>query len=64
MNMVEYDSQSSDDEGTDMCVAEWDWASKSKPFVCSALKPISHKREEIKYTFDVSKCDKIFDYLL
>ena len=22
MNMVEYDSQSSDDEGTDMCVAE------------------------------------------
>ena len=64
MNMVEYDSESSDDEGTDTCVAEWDWASKSKPFVCSALKPISHKREEIKYTFDVSKCDKIFDYLL
>jgi hypothetical protein len=27
----------SDDEA-DMCVAEWSWGSKSKPFVCSSLK--------------------------
>ena len=64
MNIVGYDYQSSDDENADMCVAEWDWASKSKPFVCTALKPISHKKEEMKFTFDVSKCDRIFDYLL
>ena len=37
---------------------------KSKPFVCAALKPIPARREEIKYTFDVSKCDKFFDILL
>jgi hypothetical protein len=41
INMVEYDSESSDDEKADMCVAEWNWASKSKPFVCSSLKPAS-----------------------
>jgi hypothetical protein len=28
------------------------------------LKPTPARREEIKYTFDVSKCDKIFDMLL
>lgn len=57
---------SSDDENVDMCVAEWSWASKSKPFVCSALKPVSQKnwQEEMKFTFDVAKCDRIFDYLL
>lgn len=49
-----------------MCVAEWSWASKSKPFVCSDLKPVSQKnwQEEMKFTFDVAKCDRIFDYLL
>ena len=39
-------------------------SAKSKPFACPALKPTPAKREEIKYTFDVSKCDKIFDMLL
>jgi hypothetical protein len=38
INMVEYSSESSDDEETDMRVAEWSWGSKSKPFVCSSLK--------------------------
>jgi len=28
------------------------------------LKPTPARREKIKYTFDVSKCDKIFDILL
>jgi hypothetical protein len=36
-NMVEYSSESSDEEA-DMCVAEWNWGSKFKPFVCSRLK--------------------------
>jgi hypothetical protein len=48
-----------------MCVAEWSWASKSKSFVCSSLKPASKSRQdEIRFTFDVTKCDRIFDYLL
>jgi hypothetical protein len=65
VNMVEYSSESSDNEEADMCVAEWNWGSKSKPFVCSSLKSASKSRhDEMHYTFDVAKCDRIFDYLL
>jgi hypothetical protein len=39
--------------------------SESKSFVCSSLKPASKSRQdEMRYTFDVAKCDRIFDYLL
>jgi hypothetical protein len=31
---------------------------------CSFLKPNTVKREKVKYTFDVSKCDKLFDVLV
>jgi hypothetical protein len=42
-----------------MCVAEWSWGFKSKPFVCSSLKPAYKSRQdEMCYTFDM------FDYLL
>jgi hypothetical protein len=41
--MVEYSSESSDDEEADMCVAEWSWRSKSKSFICSSLKPTRMK---------------------
>jgi hypothetical protein len=30
INMVEYSSESSNDEEADMCVDEWSWGSKSK----------------------------------
>jgi hypothetical protein len=63
--MVEYASESSDDEETNMCVAEWSWASKSKPFVCSSLKlAFKSRQDEIHFSFDVTKCDRIFDYLM
>jgi hypothetical protein len=39
VNAVEYSSESSDDEGADICVAELSSWPKSKPFVCSSLKP-------------------------
>jgi hypothetical protein len=67
INMVEYSSESSDDEEADMCIAEWSWGSKSKSksFICSSLKPTSKSRQdEMRYTFDVAKCDRIFDYML
>jgi hypothetical protein len=65
VNAVEYSSESSDDEEAVMCVAEWSWGSKSKPFICSSLKPVSKSRQdEMRYTFDVTKCDRIFNYLL
>jgi hypothetical protein len=38
VNTIEYCSESSDDEEVDICIAEWSWRSKSKPFVCSNLK--------------------------
>jgi hypothetical protein len=45
--------------------AEFVWPSKEKSYSCSSLKPSSRGRqEEIKFTFDVSKCDRIFDGLL
>jgi hypothetical protein len=48
-----------------MCIVEWSLGSKSKPFVCSGLKSASKSRQdEMHYTFDVAKCDRIFDYLL
>jgi hypothetical protein len=65
INMVEYGSESSDDDEADMCIAEWSWASKFKPFICSSLNLTSKSRQdEIRFIFDVTKCDMIFDYLL
>jgi hypothetical protein len=65
INMVEYSSESLDDKEVGMCVAEWSWGSKSKPFVCSGLKLTSKSwQDKMRYTFDVAKCDRIFDYLL
>ena len=64
MNMVEYDSDHLDDEG-DIFATEFVWPSKAKPFTCNDLKPI-HKNhdEEMKFTFNVAKCDRICDALL
>jgi hypothetical protein len=41
VNMVEYSSESSNYEEANMYVDEWNWASKSKSFMCSSLKPAS-----------------------
>jgi hypothetical protein len=61
INMVKYSSESLDDKEVDMCVAEWSWGSKSKPFICSSLKLASKSQQDgIRYTFDVTKCDRIF----
>jgi hypothetical protein len=41
------------------------WSSDDKPNTCASLK-LAHKsrQDEIKFTFNVSKCDRIFDELL
>ena len=64
VSMVEYDSDSASDDDMEVCVAEWVHSPKSKPFVCPALRPTPARKEEVKYTFDISKCDRIFDMLL
>jgi hypothetical protein len=45
-------------------VADWVDTPKNKPMSCAFLKPESRKKEDLKFTFDVSKCDKLFDVLL
>ena len=54
----------SDDEGKDVYAAELTWPSNDKPCTCGSLKPIQKNRQDnIKFTFDVSECDRIFDEL-
>jgi hypothetical protein len=64
INKVEYNSENLDDEA-DIYTAEFVWPLKAKPYTCDALKPICKNREdEIKFSFDVAKCDRIFDAML
>jgi hypothetical protein len=43
-------------------VAEMVWPKQAKSSVCSSLQPVQKKRqEEIKFTLNISKYDKIFD---
>jgi hypothetical protein len=63
MHLVGYDN--SDDESTDVYTAELVWPGQAKPSACSALQSIrKNRQEEVKFTFNVAKCDKIFDELL
>jgi hypothetical protein len=41
------------------------WPQQAKSSACSSLQPVHKKQqEEVKFTFNVGKCDKIFDELL
>jgi hypothetical protein len=53
-----------DEEASEICVAEWVENPRDKPISCSFLKPNGKWREEMRYTFDVSKCNHLFDLLL
>jgi hypothetical protein len=56
MHMLDYES--SDDESMEVYVAEFTWSSYDKGNTCSSLKPTHKSRqEEVKFTFDVAKCD-------
>jgi hypothetical protein len=64
-HIVEYDSDSSDDEDKEVYATEFVWPTSAKTSTCTSLKPTQRNRqEEMKFTFDVSKCDRIFDELL
>jgi hypothetical protein len=65
VHIIDYDSDSSNDSDKEVYATEFVWPSKEKSYCCSSLKPTSKaQQEEIKFTFDVSKCDRIFDELL
>jgi hypothetical protein len=56
---------SSDDESIDVYTAEFVWPTKAKSSTCSFLQSVQKNRQEdIKFTFNVAKCDIIFDELL
>ena len=63
VHTLECNSNCSDDESNDVYAAEFAWPSQAKPFTCSALKPIQKNRQDERFTFDVSKCERIFDEL-
>jgi hypothetical protein len=58
------DEEADDEEGNEICVAEWAEKPRDKPILCSFLKPNGGQSEEMRYTFDVSKCHHLFDLLL
>ena len=64
-HVVENDSDCSDDEEKGVYATEFVWPSKDKPSTCPSRKLIQKNRQnEMKFTFEVSKCDRIFDELL
>jgi hypothetical protein len=65
VHIVEHNQSSSDDEPKEVYTAEIVWPKQAKSLVCSSLQSVQNKRQKkIKFTFNVSKCDKIFDELL
>jgi hypothetical protein len=57
------DYESSDDESKEVCAAEFTWLPNDKANTCASLKPAHKSHDEMKFTFDVARCDKIFDEL-
>jgi hypothetical protein len=43
--------EANDEEGNEICVAEWVEKPKDKPILCSFLKNNGGRREEMRYTF-------------
>jgi hypothetical protein len=58
------DEEADNEDSNEICVAEWVEKPGDKPISCSFLMPNGGRREEMRYTFDVSKCDRVFDLLL
>jgi hypothetical protein len=49
----------------DVYTTELVWPTKAKSSACSSLHPVQkNQQEEVKFTLNVAKCDKIFDELL
>ena len=63
IHLVERDS--SNDESADVYTTEFIWPSKAKSSTYSSLQPVQkNQQEEIKFTFNVAKCNRIIDELL
>jgi hypothetical protein len=58
------DGSSDSEEEAKVCITEWLESPKDKPVACLFLRPSPGKRDEMKLTFYVNKCDRLFDVLL
>jgi hypothetical protein len=64
VHVVEHSFDSLGNESSEVLTAEFIWTSKTNSLTCDALKPIhKNQQDNIKYSFDVAKCNKIFDEL-
>jgi hypothetical protein len=61
VHLVERDS--SDDESAGVYIAELVWSMQDKP-LASSLHLVQKNRQEVKFTFNVVKCDRILVELL
>ena len=53
------------DEDNEVYTTEFVWPLAAKPSSCASLNPVQkNRKEEMRFTFDVSKCNRIFDELL
>ena len=65
VHIIDDCSDYSDDDNKEFLAAEIRWPAENKLVTCPFLKPIhKNQNEEVKFTFDFSKCDRIFDELL
>ena len=65
MHAIEYHSDSLDDDSIECYLAEFAWPPTSKNVTCPFLKPIQkNRKDDMKFTFDLAKCDHIFDEFL
>jgi hypothetical protein len=48
------EEEANDEEGNEICVAKWVEKLGDKTISCSFLKPNGGRREEMRYTFDMS----------
>jgi hypothetical protein len=58
------DEEVDDEEGNEICISDWIEKPRDKSISCSFLKPNGERREEMRYMFDVLKCNRLFDLLL
>jgi hypothetical protein len=56
------EEEANDEESNEICVVEWVEKLGDKHISCCFLKPNGGRREEMRYTFDVSKCDHLLIY--
>jgi hypothetical protein len=65
VHVVDCDQSSSDDELQEVYAKELVWPKKAKSLDCFSLQlATKNRQEEVKFTFNVVKYDKIFDELL